>query len=175
MTTTRRSSSDETATTRNLPLFLITLPRTAKSQEIFLLPRICHIFVRVVAYRAQTGLFNVITAKSFDTSGLTVGNLLVVCGAKAATCTRSAKRRETMLPFQHAAIAGWRRERKLIPSIIGVASKPKKNCKEGRLREHPNLPRAGCSQTASRQVSPSRRQSEAAQSRGNNLRQTKFR
>jgi hypothetical protein len=29
MTTTRRSSSDETATTGNLPLFLITLPRTA--------------------------------------------------------------------------------------------------------------------------------------------------
>jgi hypothetical protein len=37
-TTTRRSSSDETATTRNLPLFLIALPRTAKSQEISIYP-----------------------------------------------------------------------------------------------------------------------------------------
>jgi hypothetical protein len=37
MTTTRRSPSDET-TTRNLPLLLITLPRTAKSQDIFKLP-----------------------------------------------------------------------------------------------------------------------------------------
>jgi hypothetical protein len=37
MTTTRRSPSDE-STTRNLPLFLLTLPRTAKSQDIFNLP-----------------------------------------------------------------------------------------------------------------------------------------
>jgi hypothetical protein len=56
MTTTRRSSSDETATTRNLHLFLVTLPMTAKSQEIFHLPSLCHISIRVEAYRAQTGL-----------------------------------------------------------------------------------------------------------------------
>jgi hypothetical protein len=34
MTSTRRSQSEKTPT-RNLPLFLITLPRKAKSQEIF--------------------------------------------------------------------------------------------------------------------------------------------
>jgi hypothetical protein len=56
MTTTRRSSSNETATTRNLLLFLITLPRTAKSQEIFHLPSLCHISIKVEAYRVQTGL-----------------------------------------------------------------------------------------------------------------------
>jgi hypothetical protein len=56
MMTSRQSSSDETATTRNLPLFLITLSRTAKSQEIFHLPSLCHISIRVKAYRAQTGL-----------------------------------------------------------------------------------------------------------------------
>jgi hypothetical protein len=55
MTSTRRSSS-EGETTRNLPLFLITLPRTAKSQEIFKLPSLCHISISVEAYRAQTGL-----------------------------------------------------------------------------------------------------------------------
>jgi hypothetical protein len=37
-------------------LFLITLPRTAKSQEIFHLTSLCHISIRVEAYRAQTGL-----------------------------------------------------------------------------------------------------------------------
>jgi hypothetical protein len=34
MTSTRQSQSEETPT-KNLPFFLITLPRTAKSQEIF--------------------------------------------------------------------------------------------------------------------------------------------
>jgi hypothetical protein len=41
---------------RNLPLFLITLPRTAKSQEIFNLNSLCHISIGVEAYRAQSGL-----------------------------------------------------------------------------------------------------------------------
>jgi hypothetical protein len=55
MTTTRRSPSDE-STTRNLPLFLITLARTAKSQDIFNLPSPCHISIKEEAYRTQTGL-----------------------------------------------------------------------------------------------------------------------
>jgi hypothetical protein len=55
LTTIRRSPSDET-TTRNLPLFLITLPRTAKSQDIFNLPSLFHICIKVEAYGAQTGL-----------------------------------------------------------------------------------------------------------------------
>lgn len=55
MTSNRRSST-EGATARNLPLFLITLPWTAKSQEIFKLPSLCHIAIGVEAYRAQTGL-----------------------------------------------------------------------------------------------------------------------
>jgi hypothetical protein len=37
-------------------LFLITLPRTTKSQEIFKLSSLCHISISVEAYRAQTGL-----------------------------------------------------------------------------------------------------------------------
>jgi hypothetical protein len=55
MTSTRRSPS-EGSLRRNLPLFLITLPRTAKSQEIFCLTGLCHITIRVEAYRAQSGL-----------------------------------------------------------------------------------------------------------------------
>jgi hypothetical protein len=55
MTTTRRSQSEETPT-KALPLFLITLPRTAKSQEIFRLTALCHIAIRVEMYRAQNGL-----------------------------------------------------------------------------------------------------------------------
>jgi hypothetical protein len=55
MTSTRRSQSEETPT-KALPLFLITLPRTAKSQEIFRLTALCHIAIRVEVYRAQNGL-----------------------------------------------------------------------------------------------------------------------
>jgi hypothetical protein len=40
----------------NLPLFLVTSPRTAKSQEIFRLLILCHIAIRVEAYRAQNAL-----------------------------------------------------------------------------------------------------------------------
>jgi hypothetical protein len=55
MTTTRRSAT-EGLTTVNLPLFLITLPRTPKSQDIFQIRSLCHIAIRVEAYKAQTGL-----------------------------------------------------------------------------------------------------------------------
>jgi hypothetical protein len=54
--TATRASPPEGSKTINLPLFLITLLRTAKSQEIFRLPSLCHIAIRVEAYRAQNGL-----------------------------------------------------------------------------------------------------------------------
>jgi hypothetical protein len=40
----------------NLPLFPVTLTRSPKSQEIFKLSSLCHIMVRVEAYRAENGL-----------------------------------------------------------------------------------------------------------------------
>jgi uncharacterized paraquat-inducible protein A len=40
----------------NLSLFLVTLPRTARTQKIFRLPSFCHIVNRVEAYRAQNAL-----------------------------------------------------------------------------------------------------------------------
>jgi hypothetical protein len=55
MTTTRRSPPEDPKTL-NLPLFLVTLPRTAKSQEIFKLSSLCHIAIKVEAYRAQNAL-----------------------------------------------------------------------------------------------------------------------
>jgi hypothetical protein len=55
MIATRRSPSDGSKTI-NLPLFLMTLPRTTKLQEIFRLQSLYHIAIRVEAYRAQNGL-----------------------------------------------------------------------------------------------------------------------
>jgi hypothetical protein len=55
MTTTRLSAPDDPKSS-NLSLFLITLPRSEKSQEIFRLPSLCHNAIKVEAYRARNGL-----------------------------------------------------------------------------------------------------------------------
>jgi hypothetical protein len=55
MTTTRRSSPEDPKIT-NLPLFLVTLPKTAKSHKNFRIPSLCHIAVKMEAYRDQNGL-----------------------------------------------------------------------------------------------------------------------
>jgi hypothetical protein len=55
MTTTRRSPLQNPEHS-NLPLYLITLPRTEKSQDIFKLTGLCHISIKVPAYRNQNGL-----------------------------------------------------------------------------------------------------------------------
>jgi hypothetical protein len=65
MTTTRRSSSDETATIRNIPLLLINLGNTAITQAISHRPRIRHISIRVEEYRSQTGLTQCHNCKEF--------------------------------------------------------------------------------------------------------------
>jgi hypothetical protein len=52
MSTTCRSPSEGTLS-KNLPLFLITLPRMSKSQEIFRLTALCHTAIGVEVYRAE--------------------------------------------------------------------------------------------------------------------------
>jgi hypothetical protein len=49
----------------NLPLFLVTLPRTEKSQQIFKLNKICNIIIKVEAYRAQSGLTQCYNCQQF--------------------------------------------------------------------------------------------------------------
>jgi hypothetical protein len=55
MTAIRRSPPEESKII-NLSLFLVTLSRTAKSQEIFRLSSLCHVAIRVGVYRAQIAL-----------------------------------------------------------------------------------------------------------------------
>jgi hypothetical protein len=64
MTTIRRSATEEPSST-NLPLFLITLPRTPKSQDIFQLRSLCHIAIKVEAYKAQSGLTQCYNCQKF--------------------------------------------------------------------------------------------------------------
>jgi hypothetical protein len=64
MSTNRRSPSEGTLT-KNLLLFLITLSRTAKSQEIFRLTALYHIAIRVRATGLRTALRTAKTTKQF--------------------------------------------------------------------------------------------------------------
>jgi hypothetical protein len=55
MTATRRSSNGQTHV-EALPLFLVTLTRNIKFQQLFKLNRFNHIIIKVKLYRDQTGL-----------------------------------------------------------------------------------------------------------------------
>jgi hypothetical protein len=48
-----------------LPLFLVTLPRTAKSQELFKLSGLCHICIKVEVYKSQTTLTQCFNCQKF--------------------------------------------------------------------------------------------------------------
>jgi hypothetical protein len=63
MTTSRRTP--EGTNNINLPLFLVTLPRTEKSQELFRLNNLCHIAIKVEAYKAQSGLTQCYNCQQF--------------------------------------------------------------------------------------------------------------
>jgi hypothetical protein len=155
MSSTRRPSAEGTSLV-NLPLFLVTLPRTPKSQEIFKLTGLSHITIKVEAYKARLASRSATTAKSSAMSGLTAGNLPVACGVGAATYTRSAQRRGTTRQNRHAATASWRRVRILIRPIIAAAATRKKSCAGGKSREHPSLQQDGCSPHTPHQMCPTR-------------------
>jgi hypothetical protein len=91
MTTTRGSPSEE-MTTRNLPLFLITILRTAKSQDNFKLESLCHISIQFEAYRAQSALTQCQNCQQFGHIWAKCKQLPAVCGAGAVTCKKSAQK-----------------------------------------------------------------------------------
>jgi hypothetical protein len=99
MTTTHRSPPDDPKIL-NLPLFLVTLPRTAKSQQIFQLPSLCHIAIkwRHIERRKPSRSATIISSSA--TSGQTANSLPVVYCAGAATCTKSAPKKKTLPPLQ---------------------------------------------------------------------------
>jgi hypothetical protein len=63
MTSTRSSEGERVQV--NLPLFLITLIRNTKSPEIFRLNNLCHIAIKVEAYRAQNSLTQCYNCQQF--------------------------------------------------------------------------------------------------------------
>jgi hypothetical protein len=111
MTTTPPKESKIT----NLPLFHLTLPRTAKSQEIFHLPSRCHIAIRVEAYRAQSALTQCHNCQQFGHvwANCKPPSRCLWCGGSHQHKECQRRRRQT--PFQHAATASFWREQ--TPSI----------------------------------------------------------
>jgi hypothetical protein len=76
----------------NLPLFLVTLPRTEKSQQIFKLNKICNIIIKVEAYRAQSGLTQCYNCQQFGHVWANCSNRLVACGVGGGICIRNARK-----------------------------------------------------------------------------------
>jgi hypothetical protein len=68
-------------------------------------------------------LRNAITASSLATFGQTASNLPAACGARAATCTRSAPRKGMHLPPQHAATVGWQKEKPPFHKLSGLQTR----------------------------------------------------
>jgi hypothetical protein len=119
MTSTRRSPPEESKVI-NLPPFLVTLPRAANSQEIFRLPSLCHIAIRVETYRTQNSLTQCHNCQQFGHFWENCKQPLRSLWCGADTSIKSAPRRATQHPDQHAATAGWRKERNLFPPTIGL-------------------------------------------------------
>jgi hypothetical protein len=63
MSSTRRSPVGSKPV--NLPLFLVTLPRTPKSPEIFKLSSLCHISIKVEAYKSRNTLTQCYNCQKF--------------------------------------------------------------------------------------------------------------
>jgi hypothetical protein len=63
--TSKRAQTEGRTQTTNIPLFLVTLKRSPKSQETFKLTTLCHIAMKIEAYRAQNGLTQCYNCQSF--------------------------------------------------------------------------------------------------------------
>jgi hypothetical protein len=135
MTVTRRLPPEEYKII-NLPMFLVTLPRTVKSQEIFRLSSLCHTAIRVDAYRSQNALTQCHNCQQYGHVWQTASSLPAACGAEAVTYTTCAPRKEIHLPLQHAATGGWRKEKTPFPQIIGAADMRRRCRKRSGIQDY---------------------------------------
>jgi hypothetical protein len=85
-------------------------------------------------------LLSAIAASRSATSGQTASNLPTACGAGTVTCIRSAPRKRISFPPQHAATAGWRKEKIPIPPITVAVDTRRRRCRKRSRRGHPGLP-----------------------------------
>jgi hypothetical protein len=149
------------------------LPRTAKFQEIFRLPSLCHIAIRVEAYRAQSGLAQCQNCQKFGQVWANCkqpprclwcggGHLYKECPEKGNTSSIS-----TCCKCRAAG------RQKPIPPIIGAVDTRRRRCRS--RRRYPGLQREGCSvPTSPLQACPLRRRSEVRQRTSSSLRHIRW-
>jgi hypothetical protein len=156
MTTTRQSPLEKSKTI-NFTLFLVTLPETAKSQDIFHLPSLCHIAIRVEAYRFQSALTQCHNCQKFGHVWANCkqpprclwcggGHLHKECPEKDNNASTPACCNCKLLEGENPHPTNYRGCRHAKEELL------KKN-----LREVPKLHREGCSHTVLHQVCLSRR------------------
>lgn len=127
--TNKRRSSAKGIVTANLPLFLITLPRKAKSQQMFTSSRHCHFAIIVEAYTVQNILTQCYNCQKLSTCEQIGSNLPVSCAVWAITCTRTVQRNGT-LDYRRATTASWLKEIGHIPPNTGAAVTRRKLCEK---------------------------------------------
>jgi hypothetical protein len=116
-------------------------------------------------------LRNAITSNSLATSGLTANNLPVVYSAGAATSTRSAQKKKTLLPH-HCHLAEGE---KAHPAKNRGCRHAKEELQKRKLQRTPKTKTGRVfSSNLTTQASPSRRRSEVAQHNSSGLRNAKF-
>jgi hypothetical protein len=139
------SSTRKSPTPITLPLFLVTLPRTAKSQEMFKLTSLCHISIKVEAYKTTNVLTQCYNCQQF---GHVWANCkqpprCLWCGGSGVETVR---RRTTHLQYPHAVTASWRKEKRHIPPTTAAAGMLRKKCPRRRNhRKHRKTKLEGCS------------------------------
>jgi hypothetical protein len=134
MSTAHRSPEGTTFLT--LPLFLVTLPRTTKFQDLFKLSNLCHISIKVESYKSLNALTSATTARRLATSGLIANNLPNACDVGGGHLHKDCPERGAQLQRQHAATASWLKERQHIPPTTEAAGMLKKKCRREISREH---------------------------------------
>jgi hypothetical protein len=142
-----------------LASFLVTLPRTAKSQELFRLTSLCHIAIRVEAYKALNGLTQCYNCQQF---GHVWANHSLWCGGGHLHKECPERGHASSTP----ACCNCRlaeREKPHTSNYRGCRH-AKRKCSEGSLRKRPRQPRKGCClQNSPLPVYPSRRHWKATQ------------
>jgi hypothetical protein len=117
MSSVRRSPEGPTNIT--LPLFLVTLPRTTKSSELFKLSSLRRIFIKVEAYKTHNILTQCFNCQTF-------GHVWANC-KQPPRCLWCGGRGTHLRP-RRAATVSWRTERRHIPPTTAAANTPRKRC-----------------------------------------------
>jgi hypothetical protein len=126
MSTTRRSQGSSST---SLPLFLLTILRSEKSQDVYKLTSLCYIAIKVELYKSQFALTQCHNCQQF-------GHVPVACVVEVATSTGSAQKRVRKIQHRLAAIVSWQKEKDHIHQPTEAAATHRKRCVGRKFQGH---------------------------------------